>query len=350
MAAEIKELLKEMVEAKASDLILEANAPMALRIGGQLRFMKQVYNAAEIGVLLTSILNPTQKIRLENEKQLVCSYELVSGERFRVNLHFQKGSLAAAIRAVPKVVPSRQELRLPEVIEELVKLQNGLIIVTGPTGSGKTTTQACMVDMINQQRAAHILTIEDPIEYIIENKKSLIEQREVGTDAIDFPGALRAALRENPNVILIGEMRDLETISTAITAAETGHLVISTLHTSGVVNAVDRIIDVFPAHQQNQVRSQLSLTLRAILAQELIPRKDKKGVIAAVEVLIGVPAIRNVIRKAQTHEIPTLIEVGKKYGMQTMSEAMLQLLRKGLIELDEALSRVPDPDAFRKRI
>ena len=258
--------------------------------------------------------------------------------------------MAAAIRAVPKVVPSRQELRLPEVIEELVKLQNGLIIVTGPTGSGKTTTQACMVDMINQQRAAHILTIEDPIEYIIENKKSLIEQREVGTDAIDFPGALRAALRENPNVILIGEMRDLETISTAITAAETGHLVISTLHTSGVVNAVDRIIDVFPAHQQNQVRSQLSLTLRAILAQELIPRKDKKGVIAAVEVLIGVPAIRNVIRKAQTHEIPTLIEVGKKYGMQTMSEAMLQLLRKGLIELDEALSRVPDPDAFRKRI
>lgn len=346
----MEELLKRMVEARASDLILEANAPVALRIDGELQFQKKVYTADEVSTLLLSLLSSLQKSRLEKERQLDLSYALSTDDRFRINLHYQKGSLAAAVRAVPKTVPSRQGLNLPEVIEELTKLKNGLIIVTGPTGSGKTTTQACMVELINQNRAAHIITIEDPIEYVIENKKSIIEQREVGSDATDFASALRAALREDPDVILIGEMRDLETIATAMTAAETGHLIISTLHTANAVNAIDRIIDVFPEHQQNQIRSQLSLTLQAVISQQLIPRQDKKGLMVAVEVLKGVAGVRNVIRKAQTHQIPSLMEVGKKYGMQTMDEALLKLYKDGIINLEDALARATDPEAFKKRL
>lgn len=346
----MQDLLKKMIEAKASDLILEAKAPMVLRIDGELKFEKKVYSASELSSLLLPLLAADQKARLEKEKQLDFSYALPSGERFRINYHYQKGTLAAAVRSISKVVPSRKELNLPNVIEELTEVKNGLILVTGPTGSGKTTTQACMMELINQRRAAHIITVEDPIEYVIENKKSIIEQREVGADAIDFPSALRAALREDPDVILIGEMRDLETITTAMTAAETGHLVISTLHTANAVNAIDRIIDVFPAHQQNQIRSQFSLTLRAILAQQLIPRKDKKGLAVAMEVLKGTPGIKNLIRKAQTHEIPSQMEIGKKFGMQTMEESLLKLCRDGIIELDEAANRVVDPEAFRKRM
>jgi len=346
----MKDLLRSMLEAKASDLILEADAPAALRIDGQLQFQKKAYSSQDISTLLLPLLSASQKLRLEKEKQLDFSYALLSGERFRINYHYQKGSLAAAVRAIPKTIPSRKDLNLPLVIEELTKLKNGLIIVTGPTGSGKTTTQACMIDIINQSRAAHIITVEDPIEYVVENKKSMIEQREIGEDAIDFPSALRAALREDPDVILIGEMRDHETISTAMTAAETGHLVISTLHTANAVNALDRIIDVFPAHQQNQIRSQLALTLQAVIAQTLIPRKDKKGLAVAIEILKGTSGIRNLIRKSNTHEIPSLIEVGKKYGMQTMDEALLKLVKAGQIDQEEALARVSDPEAFKKRL
>lgn len=344
----MKELLKRMMEARASDLILEADAPLVLRIDGNLQFDKRVYTSQEVSALLLSPLSSSQKARLEKERQLDFSYELSEGGRFRINLHYQRGSLAAAVRAVPRRVPTREELNLPEVIEELTDLQSGLIIVTGPTSSGKTTTQACMVDLINRKKASHIITIEDPIEYVHENKKSIIEQREIGEDALDFASALRAALRENPNVILIGEMRDLETISTAVTAAETGHLVISTLHTANAVNAVDRIIDVFPAHQQNQIRSQLSLSLQAVIAQQLIPRTDKKGLIVAVEILKGIPGVRNAIRQSQTHEIPSLMEIGKKYGMQTMDASLRDLLKKGLISREEAFAHAISRERLEK--
>ncbi|MFC1571378.1 type IV pilus twitching motility protein PilT [Candidatus Margulisiibacteriota bacterium] len=346
----MKDLLKRMIEAKASDLILEANAPAVLRVNGELQFEKKVFTAQELAGQLLVVLTADQKARLEKDRQLDFSHALPSGERFRMNFHYQKGSLAAAVRAIPKTVPNRRELNLPIVIEELTKLNDGLILVTGPTGSGKTTTQACMVELINQTRAEHIITIEDPIEYVIENKKSIIEQREVGSDALNFASALRAALREDPDVILIGEMRDIETISTAMTAAETGHLIISTLHTANAINAIDRVIDVFPENQQNQIRSQLSMVLQAVLAQQLIPRIDQKGQVVAMEILKGIPGIRNLIRKGATHEIPSLIEVSKKHGMQTMENALLDLHKGGKINLEEALIRVPDRETFKKRL
>lgn len=350
MRSEMDKLLKQMVEAKASDLILEANAPMAIRVSGNMSFGDHAYSAQEVSGLLLPLLIDFNKKRLEEEKQVDFAYSLPSGERFRVNIHHQRGSLAAAFRLIARDVPGFEDLNLPPMIKELAGLQNGLIIVTGPTGSGKTTTQACMIDMINQTRAAHVITIEDPIEYVFKNNKSLIEQREVGEDVNSFADGLRAALRQNPDVILIGEMRDLETTSTAITAAETGHLVISTLHTANAVNAIDRIIDIFPGHQQNQIRIQLSMTLQAIVAQQLIPSQDGKGQAVAVEVLKGIPAIRNLIRKSQNHEIPTMMEVNKKQGLQTMEESLVQLYKKKLISLEQALARVADPEAFKKRI
>lgn len=347
---DMRELLEQMLKAGASDLLLVVDTPITFRIAGLLEFEKKALKAQEIGDLLLPLLSPPQKNRLDQERQLDFSYEISSGDRFRINLHYQRGTLAAAIRSIPKTISSLEELNLPLVIEELSDLQNGLLIVTGPTGCGKTTTQACMLELINQKRSAHIITIEDPVEYIHENKKSIIEHREIGTDAIDFAGALKSALRQNPDVILIGEMRDLETTATAVTAAETGHLVISTLHTANAVNAVDRIIDFFPSHQQNQIRIQLSLTLQAVIAQQLIPRSDKKELVPAAEILKGIPSIRNLIRKAQTHEIPSLMEVGKKYGMQTMEDALTTLCKKGYITLDQALSKVADPESFKKRI
>ncbi|MBU0686863.1 MAG: type IV pilus twitching motility protein PilT [Candidatus Margulisbacteria bacterium] len=346
----IEDLLNKMVKENASDLILEAGAPAALRINGDLRFDRKPYAAAELKTLLLSMLSPEQQARLEKDRQIDFSYELPSGERFRSNVHYQRGSLAAAIRAVPNVLPDRKILHLPEVVEDLANLESGLIIVTGPTGSGKTTTQASIVELINRKRAAHIITIEDPIEYMFKNNKSVIEQREIGSDANDFPSALRAAVRENPDVILIGEMRDLETISTAVTAAETGHLILSNLHTANATNAIDRIIDVFPSHQQNQIRNQLALCLQAVIAQQLIPKIDKSGLIIAVEYLKVTPAVQNLIRRNQTYEIPSLMAVGKKYGMQSMDESLANLYKKDLISMDQALVRSTDPEAFKKRI
>jgi twitching motility protein PilT len=342
----MEKLLKRMIDAHASDLLLEADAPLVLRIGGKLEFEKKVYPAQEISDLLLPLLTPFQKERLEKEKQIDLSYALPEGSRFRINLHYQKGSLAAAIRALSQKVPARQELGLPPIVEEWTRLASGLILVTGPTSSGKTTTQACMIELINHSRSAHIITIEDPIEYVFKNVKSMIEQREIGEDATDFAGALRSALRQNPDVILIGEMRDLETISTAITAAETGHLIISTLHTANTVNAIDRIIDVFPASQQNQIRSQLSLTLQGIISQQLIPRKEGVGLVLACEVLLANSAVRNIIRKGATQEISSMIELGKQAGMRSMDMSLKELADRGLISREEALSRAVSRDNF----
>jgi len=343
-------LLKQAVDSKASDLILEADSPLALRISGRMEFNGKSYTAKDVSDLLLPLLTEFNKKRLDQEKQVDFAYALPSGERFRVNIHRQKGSLAAAFRTVAKDVPGIDDLHLPPIVKELATLQNGLIIVTGPTGSGKTTTQACMIEMINKTRKAHIITIEDPIEYLFKNDQSLIEQREVGEDVNDFASGLRSALRQDPDVILIGEMRDLETTATAITAAETGHLVISTLHTSSAVNAIDRIIDIFPGHQQNQIRIQLSMTLQAIVAQQLIPRDDEKGLGVAVEILKGIPAIRNLIRKSQNHEIPTIMEVNKKLGLKTMEDSLLELYKAKQISLEQVLTRVADPEAFKKRV
>lgn len=344
------ELLEQMLKAGASDLLLVAEEPLTLRIAGELKLEKRILKSQEIVELIFPLLSPQQKSQLEKERQLDFSYQMASGERFRLNAHYQRGSLAAAIRSIPRVIPTLSELNLPSTIEELADLHDGLVIVTGPTGCGKTTTQACMLELINQKRSAHIITIEDPVEYVHENKKSIIEHREIGSDALDFAEALKSALRQNPDVILIGEMRDLETTATAITAAETGHLIISTLHTANAVNAIDRVIDIFPPSQQNQVRIQLSLTLQAVIAQQLLPRADKKGLIPAVEILKGIPSIRNLIRKAQTHEIPAMMEVSKKYGLQTMEDSLTNLYQKGYITLDQALSRSSDPESLKKRI
>ena len=337
---DIKSLLKQVVAENSTDLIIVADAPPMFRISGELvPASKEVLTAEASRELIYNLLAPSQKERFEREKELDVSYELPGIARFRVNVHYQKGSVAAALRPISEKIPSLEELNLPKAIAELANEPRGLVLVTGPTGCGKTTTQACMIDIINSNRHAHIITIEDPIEYLHHNRKSIVEQREVGIDTASFATALREALRQNPNVILVGEMRDLETISTAVTAAETGHLVISTLHTNDSVQAVDRIVDAFPPHSQQQIRLQLSLTLQVVIAQQLLPKRDGKGLIPAVEILRATPAIRNIIRKAATADIYSMMEIGAKYGMQTMDGALKDLCQKGLLTKEEALSR-----------
>lgn len=288
-----------------------------------------------------------QKRKFERTRELDFSFGISGLGRFRINAHFQRGSVASAIRLIPYRIPSLSELNLPPVLTDLALKESGLILVTGPTGCGKSTTLASMVEIINEKKFSHIIIIEDPIEYLHHHKKSIIEQREVGTDTLSFGASLKYALRQDPDVILIGEMRDLETIATAITAAETGHLILATLHTPDAPQSIDRIIDVFPPHQQNQVRMQLSSCLQAVIAQRLLPREDKKGRIPAVELLIATPAVRNLIRSGKTHQLYTAMETGAQFGMQTMDQALKDLVRKGRITLDTALYVARDPKNFR---
>jgi len=347
----IKTLLKHMSERNATDLILSEGAPPTIRIAGKLIFTDfECLTKDSIKELVYSMLSPAQKKKFEERIELDFPYELEGIARFRINLHMQKGSIAAAIRIIPAEIPTLEELHLPTAVSELAHEPRGLVLVTGPTGSGKTTTQACMVDIINQSRACHIITIEDPIEYLHKNKRSIVEQREVGIDTESFNIALKFVLRQNPDVILVGEMRDLETIATAITAAETGHLVISTLHTNDAVQTIDRIIDVFPPYQQQQIRLQLSLTLKGVIAQQLVPRADGKGLIPVVEILRVTAGVRNIIRKAQTQEIYSMMEIGGKYGMQTMDGALKSLYKSKLITYEEALFRAINPDQLSKTI
>jgi twitching motility protein PilT len=336
MVADIRELLKMMEKKKASDLYIVADSPPVLRIGGRLVSSTfDFVNAEKAKELIYQILNEDLTRELEKEKELDCSFNLPGVARFRVNVHFQKGTVAAAFRTVPIEIPSREDLLLPPIIEELSNEPNGFVLVTGPTGSGKSTTLSVMIDYINRTRDCHIITIEDPIEYIHLHNRSTIEQREVGIDTRAFQEALKRALRQDPNVILVGEMRDLETMATAITAAETGHLVLSTLHTNDAVQAVDRMIDVFPPHQQDQIRLQLSLTLRGILSQRLLPRLDGKGRVVAVEILKVTPAVANIVRKGKTHEIYSIMEIGAEKGMKTMKTALKELFESGLIAFEE---------------
>jgi twitching motility protein PilT len=278
------------------------------------------------------------------------SYSSPGRGRYRVNAYRQRGSLGMALRIIPHEIPSMQQLGLPPVLSDLARLPRGLILVTGPTGSGKSTTLATMIDQINKERKVHILTLEDPIEYLHSHKRSIVNQREIGSDSRSFTSALRGALREDPDVILVGEMRDLDTISIAITAAETGHLVLSTLHTLGSAKTIDRIIDVFPPHQQQQVRVQLSSVIQAVVSQQLLPKADGKGRVAAHEIMISTPAIRNLIREDKVHQIDTAIQTGGKFRMHTMDSSLVNLYNRGLISRDVALTQSINHEEMKKYI
>jgi twitching motility protein PilT len=346
MGFDFSEVLRRMVEARASDVHLTPGFPPAMRDKGKIEPMEgfPVLNSQETREVVFGILNDDQRKRFENNKQLDFAYAIPGVARFRVNCFMQRGSVSAAFRLVPQDIPALDSLGVPPVLRELTTKPRGFVLVTGPTGSGKSTTLAAMLDVINRENQDHILTIEDPIEFLHPHKKSIVNQREVGADATDFALGLRAALREDPDVILVGEMRDLETISTALTAAETGHLVFATLHTQSTAQTVDRIIDVFPPEQQGQVRTQLSIALQGIVTQQLLPTADGMGRTVATEVLVPTPAIRNLIREGKTHQIYAAIQTSASVGMQTMDADLARLVRAGTITraLAEQRSAVPE--------
>ncbi len=337
----INNLLEMATKSNASDLHLTAGVPPVMRIYGKLVFSEMdILTPKSTQALADEILNEKQKTVLEQEGQIDLSLSLAQTGRFRVNVFKQRGSIGLAIRLIPYEIPSLAKLHLPPIIRTLAEKESGFILVTGPAGSGKSTTLAAMIDIINTERSCHIITLEDPIEFLHKHKKSIVNQREIETDSQSFSAALRAALRQDPDVILVGEMRDLETISTAITAAETGHLVLSTLHTNGAPQTVDRIIDVFPPHQQQQVRIQLANTLLGVISQRLVPRMDRQGLVPAVEVMISTPAIKNLIREGKTHQIYSSIQTGSKYGMQTMESSVRELYDRGLISPEQDINSV----------
>jgi len=380
---EIQELLEYAVNHQASDLHLTAGIPPTLRIWGRLVPMAHcpVLTPEDTYQLAYSMMNAFQKQKFERTWELDLSYGVSGLGRFRVNVYRQRGAVGVAIRVIPHQIPRIEDLNLPPILVELTRRPRGLILVTGPTGQGKSTTLAAMVDRINEERSCHIVTIEDPIEYLHEHKRSIVNQRELGFDTQSFPNALRSALREDPNVIMVGEMRDLETIALALTAAETGHLVLATLHTGTAAQSVDRIIDVFPPHQQQQIRVQLANVLEAVISQQLLPNQlflrrsgspeqlpgarrergvrtvsrtwptlEEVGRVPAVEVMIATPAIRNLIREGKTHQIDAAIQTGHQHGMQTMDQSLRDLYERGLISFEDAISRAIRPDELRKMI
>jgi len=330
----VHELLQIMIAKGASDMHLIEGIPPSLRINGDLSFLdKEPLIKTVLRDFLDQIIDdPIKKQRFRDEKELDFAYNWKGKGRFRVNVYFQKGSIAFSARLIPEKVPKFEDLNLPGILKDLTRKPNGMVLVTGPTGCGKSTTLAAMVDLINQEQALHIVTIEDPIEYVYTPAKSVVSQREVGDDTLSFATALRHVLRQDPDVILVGEMRDLETMQTAITAAETGHLVFSTLHTTSAAQTVDRIIDVFPPYQQPQIRSQLAVTLQAVISQKLFKRADGKGRVPNTEILIATPAVRNMIREGKTYQINAAIEMGQEYGMQTMEQHFHELLSKRMIK------------------
>ena len=326
-------LLREATEKGASDLHLSTSEPPMLRIHGDLvRTEHAALTPEHVNALVNSIMNDRQRSQFSNEHEVDFACELPDKGRFRVNVFLHSRGPGAVLRTIPTLIPSLESLHMPAILKDLCTRERGLVLVTGPTGSGKSTTLAAMVDVINQTWDAHILTVEDPIEFVHPPKRCLVNQREVGPHTGSFTNALRSALREDPDVILIGEMRDLETISLALTAAETGHLVFGTLHTSSAPKTIDRIIDVFPAGQQAQIRTMLSESLEAVVAQTLVKKKGGGGRVAACEILIGVPAVRNLIREAKLHQIPSMMQTGQRVGMQTLDMALADLVKRGMIE------------------
>lgn len=345
---EIKELLKVAIDRGASDLHLTEGLPPTLRIHGELVSLEyESLTKDDTKKLIYSVLTDDQKVRFEEELELDLSLYIPGTSRFRMNVHMERGNVEAALRIVSLGIRNINELGLPPIVKDLARKPNGLVLVTGPTGMGKTTTLAAMVDLINMEKKYVIVTIEDPIEYLHQHKKSIIKQREVGTDTHSFANALKHALRQDPNVILVGEMRDLETISTAITAAETGHLVLSTLHTPDAPQTIDRLLDVFPPHQQQQIKVQLADCIQGIVAQQLLPRIDGKGRIVATEILIGTSAVRAVIREHRTEQLPTMIQTGAQYGMKTMDKSLKELYQSGVISYETATSKAKDLTEFK---
>lgn len=347
----IVELLKIGMEKRASDIHITVGVPPILRIDGKLTPLDmEPLKPSNTKDLVYNTLSESLIQQLEKEGELDTSFSSPGIGRYRVNAYKQRGSYAMALRIIPLEIPSMESLGLPAVIKDLARLPRGLILVTGPTGSGKSTTLAAMVDLINKERNCHIITLEDPIEYLHKHNKSIVNQREIGIDSYSFANALRAALRQDPDVILVGEMRDLETISIALTAAETGHLVLSTLHTVGSAKTIDRIIDVFPPYQQHQVRVQLSTVIQAIISQQLLPKASGDGRVAAFEVMIATPAIRNLIREEKIHQIDTAIQTGAKHQMQTMDNSLLDLYRRGLISRETALMQAVNQENIKRFI
>ncbi len=347
---DFSEVLRRMVETKASDVHLTPGVPPAMRDKGKIRPLEgfPALNAQQTREVVYGILNDDQRKRFENNQQLDFAYAIPGVARFRVNCFFQRGTVSAAFRLVPQEIPALDSLGVPQVLRDLCEKPRGFVLVTGPTGSGKSTTLAAMIDVINSGHQDHILTIEDPIEFLHQHKSSIVNQREIGSDAADFALGLRAALREDPDVILVGEMRDLETISTALTAAETGHLVFATLHTQSTAQTVDRIIDVFPPEQQGQVRTQLSIALQGIVTQQLLPTSDGKGRTVATEVLIPTPAVRNLIREGKTHQIYAALQTSGAVGMQTMDADLARLVRTGKITRSLAEQRASVPEELSR--
>jgi twitching motility protein PilT len=339
---DISELLIFMVENKGSDLHISSGEPPTVRIHGEMRKIEvPAMDKDEVHNMIYEILNDQQRKVFEEFLELDFSFALGDIARFRVNVFKQNRGDAAVFRTIPTKIPTFEELNLPKVFADISRLEKGLVLVTGPTGSGKSTTLAAMVDLINKEEKGHILTVEDPIEFVHPSKNCLVNQRELGPHTKSFANALRSALREDPDVILVGEMRDLETISLALTAAETGHLVFGTLHTSGAPKTVDRVIDVFPAAQQAQVRSMFSESVQAIITQALFKRKDGKGRVAAFEILVANPAVRNLIRENKIAQIPSIMQTSKALGMQTMEAGVTDLINKNLVTRDEVAFWLP---------
>jgi twitching motility protein PilT len=334
----LRELLLMTIQENASDLHLTEKCPPIFRIDGNLIPLKaEALTRAQIQDMIYSVLSDTQKAKFEEEKELDFSLALTGMDRFRVNVHVQRGSVEAAFRRISLFIPSMEELQLPPVIADLARMQNGLVLITGPTGSGKTTTLASIINLINSERTCVIICIEDPIEYIFTNKKSVIKQREVYRDTNSFAEALKRCLRQDPDVIMVGEMRDLETISTALTAAETGHLVLATLHTPDCPQTIERVIDVFPPYQQQQVRLQLSSVLQGVVSQKLVPRASGKGRIMVPEIMLATPGVRNMIRERSVEQLRTAIQTGGAFGMRTFDKSLKELYEKGIISYETAL-------------
>src|SRR6266496_1012173 len=348
----VPELLDIVLERDASDLHLTVGAPPILRIHGDLVPLEgyPVMESRSLQDMLYAILPQRKREKLEEDLELDMSYSLPGKARFRVNVYYQRDSMGAAFRLIPMAIRNVGELGLPTVVEELARLPRGLVLVTGPTGSGKSTTLAALVDVVNRERPCHIMTVEDPIEYLHGHRRSIVNQREIGADTHGFANALKHVLRQDPDVILVGEMRDLETIGTAITAAETGHLVFATLHTQDAPQTIDRIIDVFPPHQQQQVRVQLSTTLQGVVTQQLIPTVDGQGRVAAVEIMIATPGIRNLIREGKVHQIYSAMQAGGRYGMLTMDMSLSAEVKSGRISPQMAYERCHDPEELNRLI
>jgi twitching motility protein PilT len=345
---ELRDLLMYAIDKKASDLHLTENMPPLVRVNGDIALSNYPkLSRDDTKRLIYSVLSNDQKEKFEQDWELDLSLALPGLDRFRMNVHVQRGSVEAAFRRIPLLIPSMEELGLPRIVADLARKPNGLVLVTGPTGVGKSTTLASMIDLINGETDGIIVSVEDPIEFLHYNKKCIIKQREVYSDTRSFSEALRHCLRQDPDIIMVGEMRDLETISTALTAAETGHLVLATLHTPNAPQTVERIVDVFPPNQQQQVKLQLADCLQGVVSQLLLPRADTRTRVLATEIMIATPGIRNLIREQEIEQIPTLMQTGSQFGMHTMDKCLKKLYKDGIITLETAIAKVKNQDEFK---